>query len=160
SPMVCRAKRCTRAVSSWRICRIARLSESCSRSWHLDTSPGRVATHVCCAWDSGAAIQPKSPRWSWWEANSIRAQKPKRKRRSQKPRRRAPESAGASGPPRRDCGARKNSRTSAVPIATVVDRAERCINTVITGSVQLSDVQLHVNQILADGIEGYRELID
>jgi hypothetical protein len=47
-----------------------------------------------------------------------------------------------------------------VPISSVVNHLRRRLDTVITGSVRLSEVRRHIDWILADGLEGYRELID
>jgi len=47
-----------------------------------------------------------------------------------------------------------------VPISTVVNHIRRHLDTVIAGPVQLAEVRRHVEWILGDGLEGYRELID
>ena len=47
-----------------------------------------------------------------------------------------------------------------MPISSVVNHLRRRLDTVITGSVRLSEVRRHIDWILADGLEGYRELID
>ena len=47
-----------------------------------------------------------------------------------------------------------------MPISTVVNHVRRHLDTVIAGLVRLSEVRRHIEWILADGLEGYRELID
>ena len=47
-----------------------------------------------------------------------------------------------------------------MPISSVVNHLRRRLDTVMTGRLRLSAVRHHIDWILADGLEGYRELID
>ncbi len=47
-----------------------------------------------------------------------------------------------------------------MPISTVIDHARRRLDTVVTGSVHLVDVRNHLDRVLAQHVEGYREIVD